>query len=118
MHEKIQRRTFNELSTLNPQLPTKKGQRLRKGNLTFREKKRAPTYSPTSYRSTIGAGGLNFSVRNGKRWDTAAVGTRVCLQGQTRQAGTGGRHNRGITHGQRARNPDVRKIRAISSARL
>ena len=25
--------------------------------------------------STIGAGGLNFSVRNGKRWDTAAITT-------------------------------------------
>src|SRR5690606_41041496 len=28
----------------------------------------APTYSPTCYGSTIGSGGLNFSVRNGKRW--------------------------------------------------
>lgn len=28
----------------------------------------ATTYSPTFYRSTIGADGLNFSVRNGKRW--------------------------------------------------
>ncbi len=28
----------------------------------------APTYSPTFYGSTIGSGGLNFSVRNGKRW--------------------------------------------------
>ena len=26
-------------------------------------------------RSTIGAVGLNFSVRNGKRWDTNAVAT-------------------------------------------
>ena len=25
--------------------------------------------------STIGAGGLNFSVRNGKRWDPAAIVT-------------------------------------------
>ena len=25
--------------------------------------------------STIGAGGLNFSVRNGKRWDPAAIAT-------------------------------------------
>jgi len=25
--------------------------------------------------STIGAGGLNFSVRNGKRWDPAAITT-------------------------------------------
>jgi len=25
--------------------------------------------------STIGAGGLNFSVRNGKRWNPAAITT-------------------------------------------
>lgn len=30
--------------------------------------KLAMTYSPTCYRSTISAKGLNFSVRNGKRW--------------------------------------------------
>ena len=28
----------------------------------------APTYSPTCYGNTIGSGGLNYSVRNGKRW--------------------------------------------------
>ena len=33
-----------------------------------RIKNLAPTYSPTFYCSTIGSGGLNFSVRNGKRW--------------------------------------------------
>ena len=33
--------------------------------------KTADTYSPT-ISSTIGAGGLNFSVRNGKRWNPAA----------------------------------------------
>ena len=27
--------------------------------------------------STIGAGGLNFSVRNGKRWDPAAIATTM-----------------------------------------
>ena len=35
----------------------------------------AATYSPTLLCSTIGAGGLNFSVRNGKRWDPAAKTT-------------------------------------------
>jgi hypothetical protein len=30
-------------------------------------KKKATTYSPACYCSTISAGGLNFSVRNGKR---------------------------------------------------
>ena len=41
-----------------------------------RKKKGASTYSPALSRSTIGAGGLNCSVRNGKRWDTAAIDTR------------------------------------------
>ena len=31
----------------------------------------ATTYSPTFYGSTIGAAGLNFSVRDGKRWTPA-----------------------------------------------
>ena len=31
------------------------------------------TYSPTNVRSTIGADGLNFSVRNGKRWIPDAI---------------------------------------------
>ena len=34
-------------------------------------KKLATTYSPTVEGSTIGAAGLNFSVRNGKRWTPA-----------------------------------------------
>ena len=38
-------------------------------------KKEAATYSPTFYRSTIGATGLNFSVRDGKRWDPGAITT-------------------------------------------
>ena len=33
----------------------------------------AMTYSPTNVRSTIGADGLNFSVRNGKRWIPDAI---------------------------------------------
>ncbi len=37
--------------------------------------KKAATYSPTLHCSTIGASGLNFSVRNGKRWDPAAITT-------------------------------------------
>ena len=35
--------------------------------------KGAATYSPALRRSTIGAGGLNFSVRDGKRWGTTAI---------------------------------------------
>ena len=39
--------------------------------------KEAITYSPTLYRSTIGASGLNFSVRDGKRWNPAAIVTWI-----------------------------------------
>ena len=41
----------------------------------FAEKKKAASYSPTLHCSTIGASGLNFSVRNGKRWNPAAITT-------------------------------------------
>ena len=37
--------------------------------------KEAATYSPALHCSTIGASGLNFSVRDGKRWDPAAITT-------------------------------------------
>ena len=37
----------------------------------------AASYSPALYCSTIGADGLNFSVRNGKRWIPAAI-TTLC----------------------------------------
>ena len=37
--------------------------------------KTAATYSPTLYRSTIGVSELNFSVRNGKRWNLTAKTT-------------------------------------------
>ena len=38
------------------------------------------TYSPTKrIRSTIGAGGLNFCVRNGYRCDPSAIITRIFL---------------------------------------
>ena len=39
------------------------------------KKKEAATYSPALHCSTIGASRLNFSVRNGKRWDPAAITT-------------------------------------------
>ena len=38
-------------------------------------KKKAASYSPALHCSTIGADGLNFSVRNGKRWDPDAITT-------------------------------------------
>ena len=37
----------------------------------------AATYSPNWCVSTIGARGLNFSVRDGKRWDPAAKATAI-----------------------------------------
>ena len=37
-------------------------------------KRAAATYSP-AIRSTIGADGLNFSVRNGKRWNPDTITT-------------------------------------------
>ena len=37
--------------------------------------KKAATYSPTLRCSTIGALGLNFSVRDGKRWNPKAIAT-------------------------------------------
>ena len=37
----------------------------------------AAAYSPTWWGSTIGDGGLNFSVRNGKRWYPAAIATAI-----------------------------------------
>ena len=39
----------------------------------FLVKKTAATYSPALRCSTIGAHGLNFSVRDGKRWNPEAI---------------------------------------------
>ena len=38
---------------------------------------KAASYSPTFHCSTIGVSGLNFSVRNGKRCDTATITTNI-----------------------------------------
>ena len=38
--------------------------------------KKAATYSPALHCSTIGDDGLNFSVRDGKRWNTVAITTK------------------------------------------
>ena len=53
-------------------IPPPGSQGLREGES---KKKGAATYSPALLRSTIGAGGLNFSVRDGKRWGTTAIAT-------------------------------------------
>ena len=44
-------------------------------HISVRGSRMAATYSPTFWGSTIGAGRLNFSVRNGKRWNPAAIAT-------------------------------------------
>ena len=55
--------------------PQKRRKRTREGCASSM-KKGAATYSPALHCSTIGASGLNFSVRDGKRWDPAAITTR------------------------------------------
>jgi hypothetical protein len=45
----------------------------------FLVEKKATAYSPGCYPSTMGAGRLNFSVRDGKRWCPAAKVTFVLL---------------------------------------
>ena len=97
--------------------------------------KKAATYSPALHCSTIGASGLNFSVRNGKRWDTTAITTwlfRLCHLGNHHDPGvcvnidkarivaacvyaqdTLTMHNHSWKHG-----PHEESFRAISTARL
>ena len=56
--------------------PVYKEERL--GDVCHRASRRtAATYSPTWWGSTIGVSGLNFSVRDGKRWFPAAKATAV-----------------------------------------
>ena len=77
--------------------------------------KKAASYSPASHCSTIGASGLNFSVRNGKRWNPAAITTVIWLFDGL---GTSKQHQDQNPsyepHGIHAR----KRFRAISSARL
>ena len=64
------------------------------------DSKKAASYSPASHRSTIGAGGLNFSVRNGKRWNPAAI-TTMCSFGKARTSRAPPYVGHGRTSGQR-----------------
>ena len=54
--------------------------------------KEAATYSPALHCSTIGASRLNFSVRNGKRWNPAAITTWYGVDLLTRQSCIGKTH--------------------------
>ena len=91
-------------------------------------KKGAASYSPALHRSTIGAGGLNFSVRDGKRWDTAAIATRKGVDLHDKQGPIQRplrtKARRKTTIAQRRQNVAAQgnrsgeSVRAISSARL
>ena len=55
----------------------KKGAETVPWGLVSTPERKAASYSPALHRSTIGVGGLNFSVRNGKRWGPATIATQV-----------------------------------------
>ena len=59
----------------SPETGIKKGLQESFRNLQSSMLKKAATYSPTLRCSTIGALGLNFSVRDGKRWNPKAIAT-------------------------------------------
>ena len=88
--------------------------------LSVKEKRRLPTLPRVC--STIGAGGLNCSVRNGKRWDPATIATLMTIMTNhnnkhEHKRFTTNRNKHAIYRGElklRAR----KLIRAISSARL
>ena len=65
---------------------THRHRHIKKGSgstLTRSLRRTAAAYSPTWWGSTIGDGGLNFSVRNGKRWFPAAIATAICYLRET-----------------------------------
>ena len=74
--------------------------------------KEAATYSPALHCSTIGASRLNFSVRNGKRWNPAAITTWYIADLLTRQPVSN------KTHTVESVCYTWESFRAISSARL
>ena len=88
--------------------------------LSVKEQRRLPTLPRVC--STIGAGGLNCSVRNGKRWDPATIATLMTIMTNhnnkhEHKRFTTNRNKHAIYRGElklRAR----KLIRAISSARL
>ena len=92
-------------------------------------KKAAASYSPALQRSTIGAAGLNFSVRDGKRWNPGAMATCVFFTPPWPQPAKGNRPTERHTCNRPASSAraamDCRRERrhagshrAISSARL
>ena len=79
----------------------KKGKKKEARPGTFRNpaglwvEKKAATYSPT-VRSTIGAAGLNCSVRDGKRWNPRAMAASMTDKPRQRQNNKKGKRQRGI----------------------
>ena len=69
-----QRKNRHKKAPLKP-LSATKGQNTKKSADCESALEEAATYSPTTKCSTIGVNGLNFSVRNGKRWDPTAITT-------------------------------------------
>ena len=85
------------------------------------KRKTAASYSPALHCSTIGAGGLNFSVRNGKRWDPAAITTLNKSLARTKRKGTASIRLTSCTQNcytTQSKSTSCESIRAISSARL
>ena len=86
-NNKINIQSFNPFTPSAPSTPFspffftpasrghKKKEPLRQFPDTRDSLKTAATYSPALRCSTIGASGLNFSVRDGKRWNTGAKAT-------------------------------------------
>ena len=58
------------------------------GPRSLEEIRRRPTLPGSLLPSTIGAGGLNFRVRNGNGCDPTAMATEICCQERARSAGT------------------------------
>ena len=94
----------------SPHVPSARARCQKKGKKnearpgTFRDpaghwiEKKAATYSPTM-RSTIGAAGLNCSVRDGKRWDPRAMAASMTDKPRQRQNNKKRKRTRGIPAG-------------------
>ena len=77
-----------------------------------------PTLPPGCPGSTIGAGGLNFSVRNGKRCDPSAIATPNLLTQSNRDAGaTGSTSEKNIT-GQASRLISTGRLKSLRTLYL
>jgi hypothetical protein len=60
------------------------------------EIRRRPTLPGRIHPSTIGAGRLNFRVRNGNGCDPVAIATEICCRRRSSSSERAGRHARGV----------------------